>query len=328
MTVRDNTANPNNVKAIEGNITDACIDRQSNMLYLTTGQPNRFLAYDMQNKTIAREVSLSHAPTCFSLSEDGRKAVIGHSGYITSIDMDNFSVTKTVEVNHIVFNVAWGKDNWCCYSVPNVQWTYLYWVNLTTNETVYYDQIYESCLLRKIPNQNYIIGAELMMSGGVYFFDIDTRKIEHTNFAFIGNFCFSENGTYLYTRNSPAFSNGGYIYRTSSFFINDYASEVSPIGRVSPVPNRIHWIDQHAASQSVWILSSSSDYYFDESREIIQYEDNDYTRKATCYYDEYYNGRSVQAHYVFANKAGTELVVIRNATNGEALWSLEFIPIQ
>ena len=326
VTARNNTANPENVKAIEGNITDAWLDKKTDILYLTTAQPNRLLAYDIQNKTVARALSLSYAPTCFSVSEDGQKTVIGHSGYITSIDMDNFSVIKTMEINHIVYDIEWGKGDWCCYSVPNVQWTYLYWVNLNTSETVYSDQIYESCRLRKIPNQDYIIGAELMVSAGVHVFDINTRKKEYSNFTFIGNFYFSENGLYMYSGASPGFSIGGNIYRTSSFFINDYAYDVSPIGKFTPAPHRSYWIDHHAASHSVWIVSSSSDYYYDEQREIIQYEDNDYTRKATYYYDDYYNNRFVQAHYVFANNAGTELVVIRNATNGNE-WSLEFIPV-
>ena len=319
--VRSNTANPANIIEIAGNITDASMNRQSDILYLSTRQPNRLLAYDTKTRTIVCEVPLDYAPTCFSLSDDGRKAVVGHGGYITSVDLDDCSVIKIVDVPHIVYDIEWGKDNWCCYSVPNVQWTSLYWVNLDTNEKNNFDQIYENCRLRKIPNQDYIFGAEVNVSAGVYIFDMNSRKRKDSNFSYIGDFWFSEDGNYTY-------SLGGDIYRTSSFFVDYYAYEAAPIGKFSPVPYRVFWIDHHAASQSIWILSSSSDYYFDEQREIIQYEDNDYTRKAIWYYDEYHNGRHVQAHYVFATKSGTELVVIRNVTNGEPMWSLEFIPIE
>jgi len=34
----------------------------------------------------------------------------------------------------------------------------------------------------------------------------------------------------------------------------------------------------------------------------------------------------IQAYYIFANKAGTELVVIRKTTTGNT-WSLEFMPV-
>ena len=98
-------ANPDMVKSIEGNITDAYLDQQTDILYFTTGQPNRFVAYDISAKTIIRELSLSHAPSCFSMLEDGSKALIGHSGYITCVDMNSFSVIKTIEVNYNIYDI-------------------------------------------------------------------------------------------------------------------------------------------------------------------------------------------------------------------------------
>ena len=325
VTARSNIANTDNIKTIEGNITDAYMDKQSDILYLTTGQPNRLLAYDTKTRTIAREVPLSYTPTCFSLSEDGHKVVIGHGGYITSVDLDNFSVLKTVEVDHIIHDIEWGEEDWCCYSVPDVQWTSLYWVNLNTNEKNSFDQIYEKCRLRKIPGQNYILGAEVNLSDGVYVFDINTRKRIYDIFAYVGYFWFSENGDHLYT-GSSVFSFGGSVYRTSSFFNQ---ADVFPIGNFSPAPYHIFWIDHHAVSQNVWVISSSSNdfYNLQVPREIIQYEDKNYTRKATYYYDEYHNGRPVHAYYVFARQDGTELVVIKNATSGDFMWSLEFISV-
>ncbi|MCL1937452.1 MAG: hypothetical protein FWF52_03530 [Candidatus Azobacteroides sp.] len=318
VTASNYVANSNDVKAIEGNVTDVRLDRQSDILYFTTSQPNRFVAYDIKNRTIAREISLNYAPTCFSLSEDGRNAVIGHSGYVSSIDMDRFSVTKTIEVNHIVSDIEWAKDGWCCYTENSMQWSYLYWINLNTNEASENGSLYGGCMLRKMPNQDYIMASEVNLSSGVYIFDISTRNKKYDDFIYVGNFWFSEKGTYLFS--------GENIYRTSSFFTQDYSS-ISPIGRFSPAPNRVFWVDHHEAKHNVWILSSPSDYYSDENpRNILQYEDNDYTRKAVYCFDNLYGSRLVQAQYVFANNAGTELVVLRNAIY-DVMWSLEFVPI-
>ena len=330
VTAHGNVSNPENIKEIQGNITDACMDKKTDILYLTTNQPNRFVAFDTKAKAVVRELSLNHAPTCFSISEDSRKAVIGHGGYISSVDMENFSVSKIVETDHTISNIEWGTDGWCCYSVPNVQWTSLYWVNLDSLYTDYSDQIYGSCALHKIPNQNYIIGAETMISGGIYVFDINTRKRVYRNSSFLGNFCFSENGlfTFSYSKGNTGFSNDGKVYRTSSFFTENYTVIVTPIAVFTSSPNRLYGIDHHAASGNVWVLAPSSDNYYDQQREIIQYDDNDYFRKKTYYYSDYYNNRPVQAQYVFANQAGTELIVIRNATEGNFMWSLEFIPVE
>jgi len=44
--VRNNTTNPANVIGIDGNITDACFDKNTDMLYYTTAQPNKLVAYN------------------------------------------------------------------------------------------------------------------------------------------------------------------------------------------------------------------------------------------------------------------------------------------
>lgn len=188
------------VTAIDGTITDAWLDKNKDILYLTTSQPNRFVAYDTKSKTIFREITLSKAPTCFSVSEDGRKAVVGHGGLISSIDMDKFSVAKTVTINESVFDIEWGANDWVCYTLgSDVQWSRLYWVNLQTNEKQTSEKsIYGSCVVKKVPQQDYIIGSESNLSSGVYVFDINKRQITNDIFTSFGQFWFSADGAYLF----------------------------------------------------------------------------------------------------------------------------------
>ena len=327
---RSNAANPDDVKEITGNITDAYLDRSSDILYLTTNLPSRFLAYDIKSKTLVHELSLDYAPTCFSLSADGRKAVIGHNGHITSVDMNHFSVTKTFEVNYILYDVEWGAGSWCCYTPgEEVQNYNLQWKNLDTGETYDarrediqgYGSLFGRTLIKKIPHQDYIVASKLaILPTGITIFDNQNRNPVRYFHEDIGSFWFSSDGNYL-------FSSGNQIYRTSLFMTTPDLL-LPPIGKFLPAPanSQILWIDHHAASHSIVVLTSSSDYY-DERHEIIQYEDNDFTRKASYFYDDYYKGSPMLAHYVFVNNAGTELVVIRNATSGNALWTLEFMPI-
>jgi len=317
VTAYNNITNPENIRAIQGIVTDAWMDKTTDILYLSTSQPNRLLAYNIKTKTIDKELTLSKAPTCFSISEDGRQAIIGHGGMISVVDIYNFSVSKNVEVDNIVYDIEWGNDGWCCYTETNVQWSSLYWVNLNTNEKSKYSGLYGGCILNKIPNQNYLIAAEVNLSSGIYIFDLDTREKKYNIFTSLGNHWFSENGTYLFS--------GKNIYRTSSLFKEEYFYEISPIGIFSPNPYRTFWIDHNAASKSVWILSSSTDYYFDTQREIQQYEDNDYIRIKTYYYDDFYKDSPAQAQYVFSNSNGNEVIVIKNNNQNE--WAVEHIPV-
>ena len=318
ITARNGIGNYENVIPIDGNITNAYLDRQSDILYLTTAQPNRLLVFDTKKKTIAHELLLQFVPTCFSLSVDGKHAIIGYNGYITYINAVNFSVVKTIEVSHNLYSIEYAKDGWCCYTELNDQWGVagnLYWINLNTNEINKYNAIDKGCFLQKVPGQNLIIASE-GNSSKKYVFNINTREIKYNTSGLISAIWFSEDGTILFSEND--------VCRTFSLFTQEYFY----IGYFSPSLNRVHWVDHHAASSSVWVLSASSPYYDGEPRLIFHYEDKKYTRIRTCYFDDQYKGNLVRPHYIFVNQSGTELCVIRNVTNGNVMWSLEFIPIK
>jgi hypothetical protein len=103
-------------------------------------------------------------------------------------------------------------------------------------------------------------------------------------------------------------------------------NDISPIATFSsdsyyPYPV---WIDDNTVTNSVWLLQSAGD--------ISQYEANDFTYVKSLNYTDFYikNGTEydVEGKYLFSNQSGTELVVLRNATNNQTAWSLEFIPAQ
>jgi hypothetical protein len=79
---------------------------------------------------------------------------------------------------------------------------------------------------------------------------------------------------------------------------------------------------------------SCQNWSYDRNCKVWQLETNDYTVVNTIPYDDYYqstvNGVQaeypVEAHYVFANSADTEIVVIKNLEQGNA-WSLEYIAV-
>ena len=315
--IRNLSANPDNVMDIPGNVVSVIMDKQSDILYLITNQPNRLLAYDTQSKALLRELSLDDEPACFGLSEDGHGAIIGHNGYISYIDADNFTLVKTIETNHNVKDIEWGVDNWCCYSISDIEQSCLHWINLNTNEMFYDDQLSGYGFLCKIPNQNFVIALTGDLNG-THIYNLNTRKIEYVNSCFVSGF-FSENGEYMY-------SSDGRIYNTSSFYLNVPAYIATPVGKFSPIQNSFFWIDHNETTQSIWCLSPWSNRYTDY--EIIQYDDSEYARIRKFYYSDYYNDSPVMLHYIFTNQAGTELVIIRNVTGGNFMWSLEFFPVE
>ena len=319
--------NPDNIIAIEGTITDAWMNKTSGILYLTTSQPNRLLAYNTATKTVDKSLVLSKAPNCFSLSDNGRQVIIGHGGLVSVVNTATFTVTNTLEVDYDLFDVEWGVGGWFCYTPKYPVQSYnLEWRNSDTlglfdiPDTQY--MLYGNTLVKKIPDMPYIIASRLALSpSGIAVYDVRT----HTRVAYfheeLSDFWFSSDGNYIFSSNNT-------IYRTSSLFAS--SNTIFPIGKFSPSPNRIFGIDHNEKSHLVTILTSATDYYFDPSRVIQQYEDNDFKRLNTYYYDETYHNYPAQAHYVFSNRDGSELIVIKNVVSDNNIndWSIETILIK
>ena len=328
VTAVNYTSNPDNIRSIDGNVTDVQLDINNDIIYLTTNQPNRLLVYDTKTKSFVQSLSLSKAPNCFSISDVGHSAIIGHAGMITVVNMDNVSVAKTLETEYNLFDIAWGSDNWCCYSPGDeVQHYSLQWLNIDSGMTYispdFYGGLSGKTLLKKIPYQELIVASRLMTSpSGISVFNSQNRNQISYFHEEINDFWFSSDGKYL-------FSSLNKIFRISSIAIPTSELFVAPISRFTPNPNRIHWIDHNASSQSVWILSSITNYYFDNQREILQYEDNDYSLVNRYDYDNLYKGFPAMAHYIFSNSTGTEVIAIKNIVSDNNLndWSLEHIPV-
>jgi len=307
-----------NIQAIEGTVTDAWLDKTTNILYLTTSGPDRLLAYNTTTKTIERELALDRAPTCLSVSETDRSIIVGHEGMIIRVDPDNFYVTKTIALDFNIFDIEWGVDNWCCYTWDEDSNYNLHWINLDTEETYEtpsYGLLFGKLGVKKIPHQDYIVASRLSNSpSSILVFSTREPNLVHAFGDDIGSFWFSSDGNYL-------FSSKNQIYETSSLTSSDSPSLV---GNFSPAPSSIYWIDHHADSQSVWVLAASSEGD-DLQREIRQYNDRDYTLVNTYRYGEYYEESPARAQYVFVNSTGNELFIIKN--NDLNAWSVEYIPV-
>jgi hypothetical protein len=323
---RNGSVNSENVKAISGTVTDAWFDKTTDMLYLSTKQPNHLLVYDTKTKTTANEITLTNAPACFSVSEDRQKIAVGHEGKISFIDMNSLAVEKTVEIETTVSDIEWGVDDWCCY-VPGTtfqQFCSLKWINTVSDERYESSDdsdLYGGAIIRKIPNQDYIVATRLQLSpSGLIVYNFKTRQFVNYFHESFDRLWVSADGTYLF----DAFRN---VYRTSTL----QAENISPVAQLK-LDNQVRWIDHNPATGSLWVLRQ--DWYNALEPKVWQLEPNDYTVVNTFYHDDYYlttvNGVQaeypVEAHYVFANSADTEIVVIKNVEQGNA-WSLEYIAV-
>jgi len=326
-----------NVRALQGNIVDATFDKNTNTLFYVTGQPNKLVAYDVTAKTVLHEVALSNAPTCLAINEDFKRALVGHGGMISTVDLTNNTVTKTYELDYTVYDMEWAEGDWFCYTIANSTISNLLWKNINTDET--YETISNSYRLgtadlKKIPNQPYIIASSKNVSPtGIYVFDIKSKTRKSYTHESIGNVTFFKGGELMVTGYS-------YIVRTSTItaLSGSQITATSSIGELKyNSENRATswWIDYSAASHSIWAIFSyyTHSYYPPVAATIYQFEDNDYTLVKKYTYDNMYQpdaqaaAYEVEARYVFANSSGTEVSVLRKGKDNN-IWSVEFIPVQ
>lgn len=325
-----------NVRTLDGNIVDATIDKSTNTLYSITGQPNKLVAYDIIDRKIVHEIALSKAPTCMAINEDFTKAMIGHGGMISVLNLNNFSIIETYETDHTIYDAEWAKDDWFCYTKANNTTSNLSWINTSNDET--YETATDSWRLgtadlKKIPGQPYIIGARKNVSpSGIFVFDIETKTLKSYEHETIGNMWFFNGG-------ELAVSGYSYIMRTSSITSpsGNSMGKTPTIGELKYGDYRYPawWVDFSPIKHSIWAIFSyhSNSYFPPVNATIYEFEDNDYTLVKTYTFDNMFQPNTetaayeVEARYVFSNKPETELTVLRKGKDNNN-WSIEFIPIQ
>jgi len=320
-----------NIRAIDGNITDAVFNKNTNTLYFVTSAPNKFIAYDVTARTILHETALSKAPTCFAIAEDWTKAAVGHNGSLSAIDLSSHTVTATYLSNYSVHDIAWGENNWFCFTQTGASFSKLHWINSATGET--YDSsnssLDESSIIKKVPNQPYLIGTRNSTSpSGFFAFDIASKSLKSYSHMDLSNFWMSEDGEYVFSRNLK-------VYRTtSSTGSNDtFDADISEIGKINFSSGYTYGLNfLYHSNNYLWVIQNDS-YSSESSASIYQFEDNDYTQVKRYAYDLLYQpdaqttSFNVTANYVFANNEGTEISVLCKGTSNNT-WLIQFVPVK
>jgi len=321
-----------NIRAIDGNITDAVFNKNTNTLYFVTGAPNKFVAYDVKTRTVLHEIALSKAPTCFAISEDWTKAAVGHNGSLSAIDLSTNTVKATYLSDYSINDIAWGENEWFCYTQKGGSFSCLHWMN-TANGAVYEDpdkySLDGSSLVKKVPTQPYIIATRNSTSpSGFFSYNIPGKSKKSYSHMDLTNFWMSEDGQYVFAQNSN-------VYRTTSSTgsADTFDANINAIGKINTASGYSYGIAfLYHSNHNLWVIQNDS-YSTDATSSIFQFEDNDYTLVKKYAYDLAYqpdaqtSSFNVSANYVFANNEGTEISVLCKGTSNSS-WIIQFIPVK
>jgi hypothetical protein len=271
--------------------------------------PPRMHVVDAVEKTF-ESVTLTYVPQCVGLRPDGAYAAVGHSAWITRVDMGTLipetPLQTTVDANDIVL-----AQNGFAYVFPRGSgWDNLRSVELPAGtETPDDELIYRGMVARQQPNADYIYAADNGISpSGVEKFDISSGVAAylwdepgHGDYNYRGNLWFSYYGTDFVARSGNAF-------RTAVDQLNDMVY----IGGISDV-DYVTWADQAHATAKWYVCHE--DIWGDLMDEIRVYTGT------TFAYESSYTVPSIprlvgggvepfQATHCFVNSTGTALHVI------------------
>jgi len=301
------------------------------MIY-ATALPNKLVFYDLSTKAIAHEVSLSKAPTCFAVAEDFSTAAVGHGGMISAVNLSTYSVSKTIDLSNLVYDIIWAGSSQFWYSEQTDYSDNLYVVDCAdgSKTSALVRDVDGKTKIKKVPTKPYIIATRQQTSpSGIITVDIGGRKLQSYAHKDLGDFWFSENGDYIFAR-------GGDVYRTNdaTSSTNDFNATINSIGKFKDGNGGTQyypwWADHLASKNKIFVIN----YHYSSQFVIYQFDDNDIVLEKSYPYDKIYQLNSqtpafeVQAHYVFANSEGNTLFVLRKGkADDNSIWSMELISL-
>ncbi len=301
---------------------DAEYSRSLDRVVMVSASPNALHVHDAVGGTDT-SVALPLAPTCVGISPDGNFAVVGHSAFISYVDLQARTLVKTVPVSADAVDViltdpmtlTGGRVTRFAYVYPlHDQWSNLHAIDLGTNvETLAASSVYAGGRFKAQRGSNHVFLVELGLSPQqLYRYDINTSTgaIAYAaqspywgDYAMGSDFWISDDGTQI------LFSSGN-RFRTTDM---TYAGAMGAISvryafaPASPSAAAGTWIVQPAVNPWGYPPDTTSDQSFRiydstylGAQEQVSYPK--YTRSGVGY--------PVHGRYVFYDAGGTKRIAI------------------
>lgn len=319
---------------LDHGVVDAVFDRAHNRIITVSASPNRLNVLDPEGRT-QLSVPLSLSPTCVSLRPDGLFAAVGHSGYVTYVDLTAMAVERVYAVTCDALEVVLASNGWLYVFPSRGQQTYIRSIELSTgNESLTGGSIYAGMVGRLHPSGTSLYTVD---SGPypfqMYKFDVSGGPVALLypspywgDYPFGGNLWFSDDGRRIFARS-------GYVFRSSTEQTQDMTYNGQLAGASS-----IRWVDHSSAANRVFTVSGEgeADPNGPLPPEVRVYDGTYLGLLGTMGLPSFLvpNGQGGgtlypgYGNFVFTNTAGTRLYVLTRAKSGSGLpndWAMAAI---
>lgn len=237
-------------------IVDAEFSSSLNAVVAVSESPNQLHIYKPETNELV-SVNLQVPPSCVGVSPDGHRAVAGHNGWISYVDLDNGTLLQTIPISTVVYDIVFGPNSWA-YAFPSSgSFPPIYSVNLTTGaQSQSSGSIFNNTIARLHPGGLAIYGADTVVSPA----DIEKYHINngpavigndspyHGDYAMCGNLWMSVDGLRIYTA-------CGNVFRSSA----DPSQDMRYVGSFSQQPIGIRCAAHTQAGSNIAVVPGEAE---------------------------------------------------------------------
>lgn len=322
---------PGTVGNIEGEVVDADFCKESGLMVMAAKNPNR-LYFFKQGQPVTTMV-LNKVPTSVTISESGDQVAATFTNTdLSLINPESRTITKNIPTGVLASDLALGNNGWAYLAPKPYDDYYLQSVNLNTGLVVKNVLNLDGLsLIKKVPGKNLIYGSKVGWGPDfLIVFDISkgaANDVVDQWWVELAKFWFSEDGERIFTGWRKIYKSPDYLQRGSIMDKPVLAGEIEEIaGSITAIA--------HSASKNEVIVAYKS---YSGGSMILRIDDSGYTRKQVfavndCLVVE--NGTLLtmapEVSYMYVNKSGTELYLIKKGMNytGLTYWFYEKIDLK
>ena len=331
--VADETLNGNTIM-LSGQVTDAEYYKATDMLVVSTKEPNR-LYFIGENQTM-KTMELNKVPVNLAIPESGDFiAVMCSNTDLSLVNPKTLTIEKNIEVGVSFSDFALGNNGWAYLSPKMYENNYLTNVNLKTGEVIKGSaQTSVPFALKKAPGKSMLLGTRPGFSpDGLQVIDISGGVAGDTinnYFMDTWRFWLSESGDRIFCGyrkiySVPEFKPG------KTYIVNDLPALKGELEQESWV---IQTMDHCAATNELYVLLENKNT-FPSTFKVDVYDSNGSFRKNTylvnqCHIPETINWLTTKSvPFIFTNKSGTALNLIKYGDDWkEGVWFVETVNLK
>lgn len=288
------------------NVLDAEYSKQLDRIVMVSSGPDELHVYDPVTGA-EQYLALSESPLSVSVHPNGVEAAVGHSGFISHVDLRTMTVLRVypiiTDVNDIVL-----AANGYIYAFPQRDWSDIYSLQISTGTVTAVSAIYEGRVARLHKN-----GTSIYL-GGSWASKWTARngpleQVASSWNSACGNLWLTEDGLRLFTQ-------CGGVYRTSDIYSEDGSANGNLGSSITA--------GAHSAAWS----SIAATVGENENGELRLYADDGLGLLGKTALTQFSNAGTLyrmKGRFVFWNQAGSRILVISQVAEDARLLSRDFV---